>query len=227
MQVVILAGGRGTRLLPLTQDVPKPMVPIRGRPFLEYQLRMLKKQGFKDVVLCVGYLADKISRYFGEGASLGLRIAYSVEQEPLGTGGALRFAYDTLADDFLLLNGDTYLDVPYAPVCEFYKKEDVSGVIVVYNNMLKLAANNVLIKTRNRISCYGEGEGLNYVDAGVYVFKKEALRDITPGRQMSLHEAVLTPLIKKGQLAGYTTDKRYYDIGTFDRITVFENEVVV
>lgn len=225
MQVVILAGGQGTRLLPLTQNIPKPMVLIRGKPFLAYQLLMVRKQGYRNIVLCVGYLADQIIRYFGDGASFGLRIVYSIEQEPLGTGGALRFAYEVLEDDFILLNGDTYLNIPYQPVVDFYKKEDVIGVIVVYNNFHKLADNNVLMRNRNRVESYGGGNGHNYVDAGVYLFNKSAVAAIDAGMKVSLAEGMLNPLIRRGSLAGYVTKNRYYDIGTFDRIKIFEKEV--
>src|SRR5262245_38458562 len=107
MQAVILAGGLGTRLWPLTKEIPKPMVPIAGTPYLEHQLRLLAKQQITDVVLLTGYLGSQIEGHFGNGASLELNIRYSRESRPLGTGGALREARHLLADSFVLIYGDS------------------------------------------------------------------------------------------------------------------------
>ena len=109
MQTVILAGGLGTRLGPLTRKIPKPMVPVAGVPYLEHQLRLLARQSFRDVLLLTGYLGDQIEAYFGNGARLGLRLRYAREAQPQGTGGALRDARPQLAESFLLLYGDSLL----------------------------------------------------------------------------------------------------------------------
>jgi len=113
MQVVILAGGKGTRLRPITYQVPKPMVPIHGKPFLQYQLELIKSLGINEVLLLVGYLGKQIEEYFGGGPKFGLNIEYSYENNPLGTGGALKNAEEKLAEKFLLLNGDTFLPMDY------------------------------------------------------------------------------------------------------------------
>jgi NDP-sugar pyrophosphorylase family protein len=227
VQVVVLAGGKGTRLFPMTRDIPKPMVSIKGKPFLEYQLRLLRKQGYADVLLCVGYLARQIKEYFGDGASFGLRIAYAEEQELRGTGGALRQAYDALADRFLLLNGDTYLDVPYRQVIACHEKEHAEGTVVVYNNLLKLADNNIERDGDGRIMRYGCSLRANCVDAGVYVIEKKTVSVIELGREISLREGIFESLIRKRTLVGHLTGCRYYDIGTFERIKVFQEEVAV
>lgn len=114
MQVVILAGGLGTRLGSFTRKVPKPMVPVAGVPYLEHQLRLLARQSFRDVLLLTGHLGEQIESYFGNGGRLGLRIRYSREAQPLGTGGALRDARRHLAETFLLLYGDSLLPIEYA-----------------------------------------------------------------------------------------------------------------
>src|ERR1700686_1756541 len=118
MQAVILAGGLGTRLWPLTRQVPKPMVPVAGVPYLEHQLRLLKKQSILDIVLLTGYLGEQVEEYFGDGGSLGLAIRYSREPQPRGTAGALREARSLLAGTFLLIYGDSYLPIDYAAVFE-------------------------------------------------------------------------------------------------------------
>src|SRR5437764_7627858 len=109
MHVVSVAGGLGTRLWPLTKTVPKPMVEVAGVPYLEHQLRILAGQGIRDIVLLTGYLGEQIEDHFGDGARLGLSLRYSREQTPLGTGGALLQARELLADDFLIIYGDSYL----------------------------------------------------------------------------------------------------------------------
>ena len=116
MQVVILAGGLGTRLGPLTRPHPKPMVPVKGVPYLEHQLRLLARQGLTDIVLLTGYLGEQIEEYFGDGDRMGLRLRYSRELEPLGTGGALRQARPLLEEAFLVIYGDSYLRIDYAAV---------------------------------------------------------------------------------------------------------------
>src|SRR6185295_2279579 len=112
-RVFILAGGRGTRLQALFPDQPKPMVPVAGRPFLEHQISLLAQQGFDDFVLCLGYRAEQISSYFGDGARWGVRLAYSTELQPLGTAGALKQAARLWSGPALVLNGDTYLDTDF------------------------------------------------------------------------------------------------------------------
>src|SRR5450755_506174 len=116
MQAVILAGGLGTRLWPVTQAVPKPMVPVAGRPYLEYQLRLLGEQSIRDIVLLTGYLGEQIEEYFGDGSRLGLSLRYSCEPAPMGTGGALRDGSSLLDDVFLVIYGDSYLPIDYAAV---------------------------------------------------------------------------------------------------------------
>src|SRR5260370_40275553 len=105
MQAVILAGGLGTRLWPLTRTVPKPMVPVAGVPYLEHQLRLLKKQSILDILLLTGYLGELVEEYFGDGGSLGLAIRYSREDQPCGTAGALRGAGSRVRDSFMLIYG--------------------------------------------------------------------------------------------------------------------------
>jgi NDP-sugar pyrophosphorylase family protein len=111
-KVFLLAGGLGKRLRPLVNNVPKPMAPIHGRPFLEYQLHLLSRHGFRHFVLCVGYMATRIIEYFGDGSRRGFRVEYSVEETPMGTGGALRCAAGHIDPEmpFLVVNGDTYFD---------------------------------------------------------------------------------------------------------------------
>src|SRR5687767_14814332 len=134
MQAVILAGGLGTRLGPITRAVPKSMVPVAGRPYLEHQLRLLQQQGITDVVLLTGYLGEQIEACFGDGRAWGLSVRYSREAVPQGTGGALRDAAGQLAESFLLIYGDSYLPIDYTAVGRRLADSSALGVAVVYDN---------------------------------------------------------------------------------------------
>ena len=122
MQTVILAGGLGTRLRPLTEQTPKPMVEVEGRPFLEFIVEHIAGQGFRDILLLTGHLGEHVSDHFGDGRRFGVSIRYSREPQPLGTGGAIRAAWEQLADDFLLLYGDSFLPIDYVDVASAFHR---------------------------------------------------------------------------------------------------------
>ncbi len=228
MQVVILAGGLGTRLRPLTEKVPKPMVLIKGKPFLEYQLEMLKKHGFYDVVLCTGYLGEKIEEYFGNGENMGMHIKYSKEHEPLGTGGALQNAKKLLENEFVLAYGDTFLPMDYKRLVADFNKSKKLAMTVAFNNNPKIVLNNMEVSEVGEVLKYDKkNEGLaNYVEAGVHVLKKDVLTHVPENSVFSLEEELLPILIEKKELHAHVTDKRFYDIGTFDRLKIF-NQVLL
>ena len=120
MKALILAGGFSTRLKNIVSDTPKPMALIAGKPFLEYQLQLLKESGITDIVLCVHFMANKIKSYFGDGKRFGTNITYSEEEMPLGTGGAIKFAEKYIGDHFLVLNGDTFSDIDLNKFLSFH-----------------------------------------------------------------------------------------------------------
>src|SRR5438045_578917 len=132
MQAVILAGGLGTRLGALTQQTPKPMVPVAGRPYLEHQLLLLREQGITDIVLLTGYLGEQIENYFADGSAWNLSIRYSREAMPMGTGGCLRDARRLLEEYFLLIYGDSLLPIDYAGVLRRLMDAHLAGLMVVY-----------------------------------------------------------------------------------------------
>lgn len=223
-QAVILAGGLGTRLRPITYDIPKPMVPINGRPFLEYQIELLLNQGIMDIVLCVGYLREKIIEHFKDGADFGVNIQYSIENKPIGTGGALRNAGSLVEDWFFLLNSDTYLNFDYMKAAEVFLETDKTGLIVVYSNRDKIAANNISLKN-NIVLNYDkntESPEMNGVDAGVSIYRKNVLKYIPPKYPVSFETEIVPLLIAEGQLLGWLIDERFYDIGTTDMIKIME-----
>ncbi len=222
MQVVILAGGLGTRLRPLTLTVPKPMMPIKGRPFLEYQLAWVRRFEFSRVLLLTGYLGEQIESHFQDGRRWDLSIAYSRESSPLGTAGALKQAASKLEDRFLLLNGDTYLPIDYrAMCCSFRQGQDV-GVMAVCHMDDGHSVNNVALSENGQVSHYAKegGARLTHVAAGAYIFDRVILEQIPERVPYSL-EIDLTPaLIATGLIRGYPTSERFYDIGSAETLRV-------
>jgi len=224
MQALILAGGRGERLKPLTDNTPKSMVRVNGRPFLEYQLALLKNNGITEILLLTGYLGEKIEEYFGDGRKFGFDISYSREEKFLGTAGAIKQAEGKLQGQFLLLNGDTYLDINYAGLIEFFQWKDKIGVLTVYPNQERIAANNVRLGPTRLILDYSNQKNslMDCVDAGAAVFKKELTRLIEPSKTVSLQEEIFTKLIAQKELASYPAEKRFYDIGTLKGLKLLE-----
>lgn len=228
MQAVILAGGRGTRLYPLTESIPKPMAPVAGRPFLEYQLDFLRRQSITEIVLLVGYLAGQIENHFGDGARFGVRIGYSTEHTPLGTGGALREAAPLLAEEFLLLNGDSFLPIDYDAPLSVLRSSDAAFVMVVHNNQAEDSAvpNNVEVDGTGRVVRYVKtltpDPGLTHVDAGVLACRRSIVDAIPAGGAVSLESQVYPPLIAARRVTAYEGRCRFYDIGSPDKLAAFE-----
>jgi NDP-sugar pyrophosphorylase family protein len=227
-QVVILAGGLGTRLRPVTTQIPKPMVPVAGVPYLEHQLRLLAQQGFRDVVLLTGYLGEQIEQHFGDGSRLGLALRYSHEPAPLGTGGALRQAWSLLAEELLVIYGDSYLPIEYAKVVDTLRARDAAGVLVLYEDVSGETGvpGNVAIDRDHVVIRYdksGAGDpALRYVEAGVLALRKSVLDVIPPRGAVSLEQEVFPRLIENRALVGLPTTQRFYDIGTPERLRAIE-----
>ena len=224
MQAAILAGGLGTRLWPLTKTVPKPMVPVAGAPYLEHQLRLLERQGVRDILLLTGYLGEQIEEHFGDGARMGLRIAYSREASPVGTGGALRLARHLLADSFLLIYGDSYLPIDYTLPLRQLENSGAEGLLVVYDNRQgdTTVKCNVDIDDSFHVTRYAKDsqDPLSYVEAGVLAFRRSMVDLIPAEGAVSLETQIFPRLIASRRLIAHVTTERFYDIGTPDRLKV-------
>lgn len=220
MQIVILAGGLGTRLRPLTESVPKPLVPVCGVPFVERQVRLLAGQGFRDFLLLTGYRGEQIRAHLGDGSRLGVRLGYSHEEHPLGTAGALRQALEHLRERFLLVYGDSFLAEDHAAVAAaFGSHEDADGMMVVYRDEAGETgvAPNVALDDEGRVGEYAKGSAsrrLRYIEAGVLGLTAGVLASIPPGRKASLEAEVYPRLVQAGRMAAWVTRHRFYDIGT-------------
>jgi len=217
MQAVILAGGLGKRLRPLTHITPKLMVKIYGRSFLEHHILSLREQGIKDIVLLIGYLGGKIKSYFKDGSDFGVNIRYS-EDNQLGTGGAIKNASHLLEEEFIVLNGDTYLPINYEDLITRFRESNKLGMITVYDNTDKIANNNVFLKDGQIIE-YNKGGAphLTHLDAGVSIFKKDILNMIDK-ENFSLEDDLYTILINMDKLAYFLTSQRFFDIHVLEKM---------
>lgn len=228
MQVVILCGGMGTRLMPLTLNVPKPMVVVCGKPFLEHQIVMLKSFGLTDILILASYLGDQIETYFGNGTNLGVNIKYAYEKTPMGTGGALKLAESKLNESFMLLNGDTLLPINYDCLVNSFNEGNSMGLIVAYNNQHKIAPNNLKVSDGDEVLSYNKKDAaeMNYIDAGAIVLKKDVLDLIPEGGKCSLENEIFHQLIANRQLRAFKSDKRFYDMGSMEGLKTIEEVLV-
>ena len=223
--VAILAGGLATRLLPITETIPKSMVPIKGEPFIAHQLRLLRQKGAGRVVLCAGYLGERIEEFAGDGSRFGLQVEYSHDGgKLLGTGGALRQAAGLLGEAFLVIYGDSYLDCDYAAVEQSFLGSRKQGLMTVFRNQGKWDASNVLFEG-GRIVRYSKTDRspeMAHIDYGLGAIRTEALERIpadVPFDLARLYEGLLI----LGQLAAYEVHERFYEIGSFAGIRELED----
>ena len=228
---VILAGGLGTRLAPITDTTPKALVQVKGRPFIEYQLELLQRRGITDVLILTGHLGDQIESTLGSGEALGLRLTYSRESSPLGTAGALVTATQLLPEEFFLVYGDSYLDLDYQALAKTFRSQrrpDPAGLMVVSNALGPDDIGNVkLDRTGSRVVSYSKGAGgdYTYLDAGVLLFTKSIIMFIPRGAHAMLEECVYPRMAQEGRLIASSTRAKFYDIGTSERLNVFERSL--
>ena len=216
-QALILAGGLGTRLGSVTKDVPKPMVAVGSKPFLEWLMLHISRQGIRHFVLCTGYLSETIQNHFGDGRAFGWKIEYSVEEELLGTGGAIQKAFPLLHEHFLVLSGDNYLEMDYHGFFQRFSNRKCTGMLSCWPNDPPLFKRNVKLDLdSSRILDYNfhTDEDKNYVDVGVKLFSQR-LMDYFPARKkFSLEIDVMPHIAKDKGLYGYPVEKPPLDIGT-------------
>ena len=227
MQIVVLCGGKATRLYPLTKKIPKSMIRFEGKPFLEQQLDLLKKNRIFDIVLCVGYKAEQIKKYFGDGKNFGVEIKYSSDKKKLlGTGGALKKAENLLEDSFLVMWGDSYLPFNFQKAIKFFKKSNKPGMMIVFKNLNKYEPSNVEVKN-NLVKSYSKKrktKKMKYIDYGVSIYRKEVLKHL-PKNQICDLTKLQQALIKKRQLLAYPAEKRFYQIGSPDGLEELKNYI--
>ena len=223
-EAVILAGGLGTRLRKVVPDVPKPMAPVAGRPFLEILLEVLARKGFTRVVLSLGFMAEKIIEHFGA-SYLGVELLYEVEAQPLGTGGAIRAALARcIADPVFIFNGDTYLDIEADDLDHLWRTNN-HPVIVVRKVPGTLRFGRVDMRDGRIHGFRGSGiPGPGLINAGCYVFPKNILDNYTLGQPFSLEADFFGQYMQRMWFDGFVTDGRFIDIGVPDDYLLAQTE---
>ncbi|MEN3009339.1 HAD-IIIA family hydrolase [Pseudothermotoga sp.] len=221
-QVVILAGGLGTRLRAVIGETAKPMAPIADKPFLEYLLRMLRENGFTKFLLLVGYKGESILEYFQDGSKLGVKLTYALEDEPKGPGGALLNAWERLQDEFLLVPGDSFCDVAYTILQRFVSEKPVNALVVLRYSNDTSRYGFVEIDEEYKVKKFVEKGYLpadrvdGYINGGIYYFKKSVRKQFFEnynGEALSLETQILPALVAQTELYGLPMGGKFIDIG--------------
>jgi NDP-sugar pyrophosphorylase family protein len=220
VQVVVLAGGLGTRMRPRTDTMPKALLPVAGRPFAELQVELLAAHGVEDVVFSIAYLGHMIRDALGDGSHLGVRIRYVDEGEALrGTGGAVRLFVDSgmADDDFAVLYGDSYLPIDYTAVWDAYAACGQPALMTVIRNHDRWDASNAEIGADGLVR-YRKGgapeSGFTFIDYGLSVISADVVVELVPPDAVSDMAGLFTDLGERGMLAGFEVHERFYEVGS-------------
>ena len=216
--VALLAGGLATRLRPITETIPKAMVEVAGRPFVDHQLDLLRRHGIRRVVLCLGYRAEQVERHVGDARARGMEVRYSYDGEKLmGTGGAVRRAMDAglLGETFWVMYGDSYMDIDYRAVLDHFGQSEADALMTVLRNGNRWDRSNVVFRD-GRLLRYDkkvQTPEMDYIDYGVALLGRGAAERMPAGRPFDLAE-LYTELVAEGKMVGYEVTNRFYEIGT-------------
>ncbi len=227
LPVALLAGGLATRIRPITEKIPKALVEINGEPFINYQLRLLKKHGIKKVVICAGYKGEMIEDLIGNGVSHGLQVEYSYDWPLLlGTAGALKLALPKLGDAFFVLYGDSYLRCDYQAIGQAFQASGQPALMTVFFNEGRWDTSNVEFKD-SMIAKYSKtdkNERLQYIDYGLGAFKADIFTDVPVDQPTDL-AMIYENLAAAGQLTAYECSERFYEVGSFTGIDDLANHL--
>jgi N-acetyl-alpha-D-muramate 1-phosphate uridylyltransferase len=214
--VAILAGGLATRLRPATEKMPKALLSVAGEPFLVHQLRLLRSEGFRKIVLCVGYLGELIEAKIGDGKRLGLQIDYSFDGPTLlGTGGALKGAIPKLGEQFLVSYGDSYMPVDYFAIIEAFVRSGKPALMTVFKNEGRWDASNVWFEA-GKIRRYGKRlrmAEMRHIDYGIAVLNAVVFTSFPDNQPFDLAD-VYSRLVSQNQMVAYEVKQRFYEIGS-------------
>jgi NDP-sugar pyrophosphorylase family protein len=215
--VALLAGGLATRLRPKTETIPKALLPLAGRPFIDHQLDLLHRNGIRKVVMCLGYLGQMVQEHLGDGASRGMELKYSFDGEKLlGTGGAVRRALPMLGDVFWIMYGDSYMDIDYrAILAAFDARPNALALMTVLHNAGRWDKSNVIFQggTLLKYDKKNASPEMQYIDYGVALLRRAAIEPIAPDTPADLAD-LYTRLVAEGRMIGYEVTQRFYEIGT-------------
>jgi len=230
MKTIIMAGGKGSRLQSIADDIPKPMIPVCGKPILEHQIDCLKKNGLTDITIVTGHLSRKIKDYFTDGSRFGCSISYYTETEPLGTAGALK-KMENLSGDFILLNGDIIFDIDFSRMIAFHKEKNAQVSIAVHPNSHPF--DSALIITNDNFQVTGwlnkEDERKyckNQVNAGIHILSADFVKNCHVSKEkIDLDRDMLKPSISGGKIFAYSTPEYIKDMGTPERYAQVTSDI--
>jgi len=216
--VVLLAGGLATRLRPITEKIPKALVPVAGQPFIAHQLRLLESRGVRSVLILAWYRGEMIRDLVGDGSQFGLNIQYSFEGDhPLGTAGAIRFALPLLSGPFFVLYGDSYLPCDYAGIQAHFDRHSQPGLMTVYRNEGKWDTSNVEMGN-GQILCYNKQKRtphMEFIDYGLGIFIPDVFSSLPVNQPADLAE-IYQNLVTDRKLLAYEVKQRFYEVGSFE-----------
>jgi N-acetyl-alpha-D-muramate 1-phosphate uridylyltransferase len=221
--IVILAGGLATRLGSLSKTTPKSLILVNEEPFIVHQLRLLKNQGFKKIVVCIGYLGNLIQKYVGDGKKFGLSVTYSEDgKKLLGTAGAIKNALSILEENFFVLYGDSYLMIDYKKVQQFFMQQSKPALMTIFKNNDTGDNSNIEFNDNGIIKYDKKNKTINmtYIDYGLALFKKNIFSGSGSFQDLSdFYKKLLTD----NQLASYEVFQRFYEIGSIRGLNDFKN----
>ncbi|HUP69875.1 MAG TPA: sugar phosphate nucleotidyltransferase [Acidimicrobiales bacterium] len=232
MKAVIMAGGEGTRLRPLTSTQPKPMLPLANRPMMEHIVALLREHGFDDIIVTVAFLPHAIRTYFGDGSEFGVKMSYATEESPLGTAGSVRNASDGLDEPFLVISGDVLTDVDLSAVVRFHEERGAMATIGLKAMENPLDFGIVITREDGAIERFLEKPTWGQVfsdtiNTGIYVLEPEIFDYIPEGRQVDFSEEVFPSLLEQGKpLFGYVAEGYWEDVGTLEAYAQAHQDVL-
>jgi len=226
-KAIILAGGKGTRMKPMTNFLPKPMLRIQDKPTLEHNIDLLKRHGIKDIIISVGYKGEKIKEYFGDGSQLGVNITYVEEKTPLGTGGPLNLVKGKINETFILMNGDELKDIDLEDMFMFHRKN--KGLATIALTTVEDPSNyGVAVMNGHKIMTFIEKPSKKQapsklINAGLYILEPEVLKMVPEGFSM-IENDIFPRLATNEKLLGYVFSGQWFDTGTPERFEKAERE---
>lgn len=222
-----MAGGKGTRLAELTKnEIPKPMVPVAGKPLLLWQIERLKKNGISDILLVIGHLGERIKDFFGDGRKFGVQIRYFEETEPLGTAGSFYYLKDMIEDDtFLMISGDLYFDLDFERMVKFHWEKEAVATLFVHPNGHPQDSDLVVLNGNGRVVKFDSKHNIrsywydNCVNAGIFVFDKRVCNFVPEPVKCNLENDIIRRMIEVGEpVYGYRSPEYVKDVGTVERV---------
>jgi len=231
LKTIIIAGGKGTRLQHIAGEVPKPLVPVAGKPVLQYQLEMLAEQGFREVIITINHLGNQIQQFAGDGSQFGLQITYLEETQPLGTAGGLKEIQKTMTEDFLVLYGDVIMYMDLNRLVNFHRLKNAGATLVVHPNDHPYDSDLVDIDKENRVTTFHpkpHQAGMYYrnlVNAAVYIFSPQVFDFIKPNEKQDFGKDIFPKMVEQIPVYAYNTTEYLKDMGTPDRLGSVEADI--